>query len=386
MRGWGRLETWAAAALTAIGLLEALLGLTVGPQPWPLVLTVPLVTAPVAWLRRAPVAALSVLLATFLAQALLGSDLGGGFAEPVALVSVLFGTAAGLRLVPGLAAALAAFAVLTAVMVATDGELTWSTAAYAAVVVGIPWVFGQGVRLANERTRLVAERADLLEREAERQAAAVAAAERARLARELHDVVAHNISAIVVQSGAERRALGEGHPVTPVLTGIEEHGRATLAELRRLLGVIRAGHQDEPPRTPQPGLADLSRLVESHSRNGARVSLAVEGTMPTVPASLELAVYRVVQECLTNAGKHAPGAAVSVRLRWGAHRLDVDVQDHGAGRAGPAAGSGVLVPGAGAGLRGIQERVRAYGGRLLHAGPTPEGFRVHAVIPLEGDG
>jgi signal transduction histidine kinase len=213
-------------------------------------------------------------------------------------------------------------------------------------------------------------RAQLLEL----QARDAVAEERARIARELHDLVAHNVSVMVVQAGAERHALPpEQQSTRDTLSSIEQSGRQALADARRLLGVLRRGDQHEELE-PQPGVARLGELVEQTQRAGLAVSLDVEGDPVSLPGGVDLCVYRIVQEGLTNALKHAGPAHAQVRLRYGRGALDVEVTDDG-----PGATNG---DGAGHGLIGMRERVALYGGRI-ETGPRPEGgFAVRAHLPL----
>ena len=220
-----------------------------------------------------------------------------------------------------------------------------------------------------------AARAALLERERDLRAREAVADERARIARELHDLVAHNVSVMVVQAGAERHALGPEQSSTgEVLASIEQAGRQALAEARRLLGVLRTDGQPQPLE-PQPGLDQVQGLVEQVERAGLAVSLAVEGTPVELPAGLGLCAYRIVQESLTNALRHAGPARAEIVLRYGPGSLDVTVRDDGAGTAGAPATSGH-------GLIGMRERVAVYGGSL-RAGPRDGGgFEVAAHLPL----
>jgi signal transduction histidine kinase len=202
------------------------------------------------------------------------------------------------------------------------------------------------------------------------------AEERARIARELHDLVAHNVSVMVVQAGAERHALPpEQQSTREALTSIEQSGRQALAEARRLLGVLRHGDQSDELQ-PQPGVARIGELVEQTRRAGLPVELEVAGEPVGLPAGVDLCAYRVVQESLTNALKHAGPAHARVRLRYDRAALSIDVVDDGPGAATPDG------DGAGHGLIGMRERVTLYGGRI-EAGPRPEGgFAVHAELPL----
>ena len=356
-----RVDVVAAALLTVAGLAEAALGLTTDAAPWFVVATVPAVTLPVAVRRTRPVGALLVVLAVLLLQASPGSDIGGGFAEPVALLALVYATASRRDLRTATAMLAVTLAAMSGVVALGAGAHVGNFV-FVATIVLAAWLGGRGVRLAEERRGLLAERQ--------------AVQERSRIARELHDVVSHNVSAIVVQAGAERRGLAPDEPAARTLADIEEHGRQTLTELRRLLGLLRVD-RDEPdaPLAPQPGLADVPRLVEAMRSSGVRATLTTHGEPVPVSGGLELTIYRVVQECLTNVRKHAGSRSADVVLRWTGPEVEVEVVDAGGRSEG-------VVPGTGYGLRAMTERVAAYGGRVLAAGPTAEGFRVWVTMPV----
>jgi signal transduction histidine kinase len=234
-------------------------------------------------------------------------------------------------------------------------------------------------RVVRERQLLadaMKARAELLERESEARAGAAIAEERARIARELHDLVAHNVSVMVVQAGAERHALADDQGATrEVLSSIEDSGRQALAEARRLLGMLRRGAEAQGLE-PQPGLSQLEALVEQVRRAGLSVTTRVEGERVELPAGLDLCAYRVVQESLTNALKHAGPAEVEVTLRYAPRALSILVTDDGRGAASPNGAGG------GHGLVGMRERVALYGGRF-DAGPREgQGFQVAVELPL----
>ncbi|GAA3454471.1 sensor histidine kinase [Dactylosporangium matsuzakiense] len=215
-------------------------------------------------------------------------------------------------------------------------------------------------------------------RTAEREQAAAARIavdeERARLARELHDVVTHNVSVMVVQAGAARKVMdARPEQAKEALLAVEAGGRAALTELRQAIGLLTVG-DDHADLAPQPGLDQLETLVERVRETGVPVTLAVAA--PPVPPGIGLAAYRVVQEALTNAVKHAAGAAIDVVVSADGRTLHIDVADTGGAAALGAHGSG-------RGLAGLRERLTVYGGTLT-AGPRPTGgFRVQAEIPLE---
>jgi signal transduction histidine kinase len=245
-------------------------------------------------------------------------------------------------------------------VIVLEGDARAGNFVYATTVVVVAWLAGRGVRLADERSRLLAERR--------------AMQERARIARELHDVVSHHVSGIVVQAAAERRDHAEGSSAAEVLRTIEQQGRQTLQELRGLLGLLRMDDEG-PPLTPQPGAADLPGLVESARSTGVEVSLESVGDPAPVGEGVGLAVYRLVQECLTNARKHNADPRAAVTVSWGPQEVAVDVLSSGTPTAGRP------VPGSGYGLTAMAERVRAHGGTLT-AAPTERGFLVQAILPV----
>ena len=219
----------------------------------------------------------------------------------------------------------------------------------------------------DRRLRLAERERDLAAREA-------VVEERARIARELHDAIAHSVSMMVVQAGAERRTLEEESPTREVLETVEHIGRAALTEMRRLVGMLRS--DGDNPLAPQPGLRDLQTLVTQVREAGLPVELAIEGDPRELPVGLELSAYRIVQEALTNALKHAGGDAhATVRVAYGPDSLELEIADDGAG-------SPVTVGGGGHGLVGMRERVALYGGRF-DAGRSPSGgFAVRVLLPI----
>lgn len=214
----------------------------------------------------------------------------------------------------------------------------------------------------------------LAEREREVAAREAVVAERARIARELHDVVAHSVSVMVVQAQAGPRLLSAPESVGEVFRSIETTGREALVELRRLLGVLRGG-EDEPATTPQPGLDRLDALVEQVRAAGLRVDLRVEGEPAQLPAGVDLSAYRIVQEALTNTLKHAGRADAEVILRFEPSAVEVEVLDNGSGPSTHPNGSGH-------GLVGMRERVALYGGSLEAGSRNGHGFVVRARLPL----
>jgi signal transduction histidine kinase len=211
------------------------------------------------------------------------------------------------------------------------------------------------------------------------EAARVVADERLRIARELHDVVAHSMSLIAVQAGVGAHLIHDDPAAAEkALTVIADTSSEALAQTRSVIGLLRSGDDAQPS---VPGLAALEPLVEGVREAGLPVDLRVEGAVRDVPAAVDLAAYRIVQEALTNAVRHAPGRPVTVRLARDGAGLSVDVD--GAGPGGAAGGGPAAGPGSGYGLVGLRERAHAVGGTFA-AGPTPDGgFRVTARLPAE---
>jgi len=240
-----------------------------------------------------------------------------------------------------------------------------------AIVMGplMAGVYGAG-RLMQSREQLAAA---LQEERAQAERYAVTE-ERARIARELHDVVGHAIAMMTVQAGAERMALANDRPETSrVLSQIEVTGRQTLQEMRRMLGLLRS--DDSADFTPQPGLAQVGALAERMARSGLDVDVQVEGEPGPVSPGVDISAYRIVQEALTNVLKHAEAGRARVRVTHGDGGIEIEVADDGTGGREP--------DGQGHGLTGIRERVGLYGGSL-DVGPAPQGgWRLVARLPRE---
>jgi signal transduction histidine kinase len=231
--------------------------------------------------------------------------------------------------------------------------------------------------------RIVGDRdskARLAERERDVAAREAVVEERARIARELHDAVAHSVSMMVIQAGAERRVLTDTEGSTrEVLQTIEQIGRGALTEMRRLVGMLRTDSADR--LAPQPTLADLPTLMTQVREAGLPVEFCVGGEPRDLPVGIELSAYRIVQEALTNALKHAGQARAAVQVRYGPDCLELEITDDGAG-AGAGAGIAADVPGGGHGLAGIRERVSLYGGQFDASARHGGGFAVRVLLPL----
>jgi signal transduction histidine kinase len=245
---------------------------------------------------------------------------------------------------------------------------------FPAIVFGVSWIVGYGLGQKFREADEAKERAERLEREREEQARLAVAEERARIARELHDIVGHSVSVMTVQAAGVRSLLGESQErEREALMIIEQTGREALAEMRRLVGVLRRP-EEAPALAPQPTLERVDKLVSQAREAGLPVELRVEGEPVQLPAGVDLTAYRLVQEGLTNAIKHARAQQAEVVVRYGNGHVELTVSDDGRGDGDGEKG--------GNGLVGMRERVSVYGGHL-DAGPRPEGgYRLHATLPL----
>jgi signal transduction histidine kinase len=237
-------------------------------------------------------------------------------------------------------------------------------------VSAVAWAIARALVERGRRAEHLEERAAGLERAH----AKAVAHERATIARELHDVIAHSVSVMTVQAGAARLLLDEDPPrARESLVAVEETGRQALGEMRRLLGILR-GDEHETRLAPQPGIADLDALVEHVRAAGLPVDVVVEGEPKRLPPGIDLAAYRVVQEALTNALKHAGAARAQVSIRYGVTALELAVTNNGQVRENGRGGHGLV---------GMRERVTLYGGKF-EAGPRRGGgYAVRASLPLE---
>jgi signal transduction histidine kinase len=239
----------------------------------------------------------------------------------------------------------------------------------------IAWLAGSTVRGRSEQAEAAEERALRAEQDRETTARLAVAEERARIARELHDIVAHAVSVMVLHVGTVRRTLPDTlADDRDALSDVERVGRGALAEMRRLLGAMRRD-DDEVDFAPQPGLERLQSLIEEIGRTGLRVELHAEGMRVSLPPAVDLSAYRIIQEGLTNVRKHAHADRADVKLRYEGGHLQIDVHDNGTGTP--------FSDGLGHGLIGVRERVKIYGGEMS-AGPAPEGgFLLRARLPIE---
>jgi signal transduction histidine kinase len=263
---------------------------------------------------------------------------------------------------------------ITTLMLNIPGHAT-SELIFIPVDFGIAWVAGFALRHRSEEAEAAETRALQAEREREAAARVAVAEERARIARELHDIVAHAVSVMVLQVGAVRHKLPvEMADDREALRGVERAGRTALAEMRRLLGAMRSDG-DAVEFTPQPGLDGLDALLEEVGRAGLPVALHVDGNPVALPRGIDLSAYRIVQEGLTNALKHARATDADVTVRYLPDKLEIEVRDNGQGSA--------TADGLGHGLVGVRERVKIYGGEMAAGAASGGGFVLSTRLPLE---
>jgi signal transduction histidine kinase len=382
-QGWDRVEPLRqsprAADLVIVGgtaALEVLSLALVRPTSWPLAIVLAVLqTAPLLWRRRWPLAVLAVLTAASAAQDLVHVHFGGYLiAVPAAIYSVADRSGALRWLVLAFGVAYSLGSGVQGVV--EEHDVRGVSEAFPGVVVCTAFILGENARTRRAYLAELDARIARQERDREVELRRAADEERARIARELHDVVTHHVSAIAVQAETHRAVRPDG-PDSAVLASIVATARTALDELARLLGVMHGGREGPPPREPEPGLAALDGLVERARAAGVDVRLQVTGAPRPLPAALELSAYRIVQEATTNARKHAAGARVEVSLRYAPDGLHVSVLDDGAVGAAPPQAT------VGRGLIGMRERVALFGGSL-DAGPVPGGgFRVTARLPAE---
>jgi len=332
-----------------------------------------------AYIRRGrPVRALLIWTAGVVALAIWltpPEEIGGLFFGLLLFPYMVGANVAGRLALVALPAVLAA---ITAVALTNVGQFVAGDIVFPTIFGVLMWLAGRVVRSRAELTAELHEAAQVAHEQREADAARAVAEERRRIAREMHDVVAHSVSTMVIQAGGARRILArDPQRAIEAAALIERTGREALSEMRHLLGVLHAG-DEAAALAPQPTLHELGALIERSRAAGLPVELHVTGELGELPAGVDLAAYRVVQEALTNALKHGGGRA-EVRVEHGGDELLLTVSDRGDGTPRPRAESG------GHGLVGMRERVRVIGGDL-RAGPRPGGgFEVEARLPLQGE-
>ena len=335
-------------------------------------------TLPLAARRRFPGTVLAICVASGLAVAAL--DLPPVVLGVAILVAVYTAAAYGDRWVS--LAGLAAAAVGLAAVQLTPGRVQAPTVVSNGLAIAAAWLLGHFVGVRRDHIARLERTAELERARAELARRAVIE-ERLRLARELHDVVAHAISVIAVQSGVGAHVANtQPEEAAKALAAIEATSRAALTELRRLLGVLRQEGEPHGSLAPVPGLADLDALLAEVAKAGLGVRVRVEGTPSPLPAGVDLSVYRIVQEALTNVVKHAGPARAQITIGYRDQEVTVEVSDDGRGITAPTDDGQARI---GHGLIGMRERVQAFGGDL-EVGPRPGGgFRVAARLPLAAE-
>ena len=373
-----RLDPHWLDGLIAVALTVALqLQLLLGDHPGSPALNVAcglLLTLPLAARRRVPLAVTCVFAATAALNAVLGGGLYEGqpppFASLVTGALTFYSLGAHAEDRPARIGAGLGVAGLWTAVIAGEPVDVQSFLFSAGLIVATPWLAG---RIGRARSQRVA----LLEREQLQRERAAVGEERARIARELHDVVAHSVGAMVAQAqGAQRVLDRDPERARKAIETIEQTGRTALDEMRRSLGVLRRTNADVP-LAPQPGMADLGTLIEQARQGGLTVELVTEGEPGPLPSGVDLSAYRIVQEALTNTRKHAGPVRARVAVRYGERDLELEIADGGApGRprnGAPSTG--------GLGLVGMRERVALYGGELRAEQRPDGGFLVRATLP-----
>jgi signal transduction histidine kinase len=363
-----------AASAVGLSLLASALPFDPGsPRAWAAYLVLLAHTLPLAVRRRWPLAVLVWALATGAAFAAVGPSL-----VPLSFTILIYvyTAAAHCRRQISLAGLAATEALLLVVWLARPRSIgDAGTLVIDGLLMVAAWWLGDGTRRRLEAVAAAQQRAAELERARGELARRAVTEERLRIARELHDVVAHSMSIIAVQSGVGAHVLdSQPEEARKALAAVEATSRQALVEMRRLLGVLRQEAEPRGSLAPAPGLAELEALAAEVARAGVRVEVRIEGTPAELPAGLDLTAYRIVQEALTNVVRHAGPSTARVVVRYGPGQVAVEVVDDGKG-GDPGEG--------GHGISGMRERAALYGG-TLEAGPLPGGgFRVAATLPLE---
>jgi signal transduction histidine kinase len=381
-RVWRFFRAWGLDALIVVAALESAIGTTLrtdadaphGARLWVEMAVVAGLVLVLLGRRRWPFAApatfwLGAAAASFLDGQLVSSQAGIFVAGLFA--AVLLGS---LRNTVQERAGLVMVLACAVIVTSNVPDLGTSDLFFTPLIFVVGWVTGFALRERNQQAEAAEERALRAERERESATRVAVAEERARMARELHDVVAHAVSVMVLQVGAVRHRMPAGSE-EEALRDVERAGRTALTEMRRMLGALRQG-DDGLELTPGPGLDDLPSLAEDVRAAGLDVRLHRAGEPVELPRSLDLSAYRIVQEGLTNALKHSGGRRADVTVEYADDRLRLEVRDDGPG--GVASNDGL-----GHGLIGIGERVKAYGGDMSAFVAAQGGFVLRATLPLE---
>lgn len=331
-------------------------------------------TLPLAWRRRAPIVVSLIVLTVMVAMDLAGHPLDPAYVMAV-LILALYSVGAYRDRRSSIAGWAGAMALLAALITIEEGPGAGDFVFVGAIVTGA-WALGVALRRHSQENAALVEHTAELEETRQALVAQALADERAHIARELHDVIAHSVSIVSVQTAAVRRRVQQYSPEdAKQLEGIEQTARQAMGEMRRLLGVLVPNH-DSLALTPQPGLGDLTALLEQMREAGLEVSYRVEGEQRPLPTGLDLVAYRVVQEGLVNVLKHASGGSAEVVTSYGDGELALSVTNTGNRRPAPAADPG------GHGLIGMRERVHLYGGSVSAGAEPGGGFAVRVRLPL----
>jgi signal transduction histidine kinase len=363
-----------AVLLAAFGIAELwIVGVNLKPVAVP---ATALAGMALYWRRVAPLRTVALVFGPIAAESLLGVSLHKPD-SPMLMALVTLYTAGAYLPLRESAAGLALG--IGCIWIAVAGQATHghSDFAFTSVVMSGGWLVGRGLHGRVRQTNELVERTQRLEQEAEAERVAAVAEERRRIARDLHDVIAHSVSVMVVQAGAAEDVF-ERDParVLEPIRAVQETGRGALVEISRLLGLLREDGA-ELGLAPQPRVEDLPKLVDEVEAAGLPIDLRVEGTPRPLPLGVDLSVYRIAQEALTNARKHSADARAEVVLRYHDDAIELAVENDGVAATNGHRG--------GHGLIGMRERVAVFGG-TLEAGPRPDGgFRVRALLPLRPD-
>jgi signal transduction histidine kinase len=359
--------------------LELALGSGIQGPAWVNAVAAAGATLPIAVRRRWPLAAAVTVAAVVAWQEALNGDLTENSITPLLSATMVVYALAAYSDRRRAFAGLVAVVLLIWTEVLVSDNITGGDFVFTALLVFGPWLVGRIVATREELAAELSDKADRLEREQEKQAELAVAQERSRIARELHDVVAHNVSVMVVQAAAARRMIDhDTAKAKDALGSVEQTGRAALREMRRMVGML-GQVEDELLLTPQPSMDELDSLIERAREAGLQVDLEVEGERKRLESGVDLSAFRIVQEALRNTLKHAGPARASVKLRYGENDVEVDVSDNGRGVRAATENGAVT----GQGLVGMRERVAMLGGEIEAGYRKDGGFGVHARLPLE---
>jgi len=380
VRAW--LDRWGDWVLAAVLAISSEYEIWVRPLPSDQAVTAGrpaaaalfvVVTLPLAWRRRAPVAVLFTVIAAAVCAEFAIRPSQGPAASWIAVIVAFYSVAAHCaerRALLGGGIGLAALAII----IATGHPGTLSPPSL--LILAGAWLIGRYQRQRRSQVSGLQDQAARLERDREEQARAAVTQERGRIARELHDIVAHSVSVMVIQAQAGQRLISDAAQAGTAFRSIEASGREALVELRRLLAILRTA-DDQLVIGPQPGLGSLESLIEQVREAGLPVDLRIEGQQAPLPPGVDLSAYRIVQEALTNTIKHAGPAKAEVILRYDTSALELEITDTGTGTAPGAIGTGH-------GLIGMRERTTLLGGDLVTGSREAGGYLVRARLPLTG--